>query len=446
MRGHAADPEADRKVREYVKQQRESRIQSADCPNCGKDSCPGCEPKRSVEFNSPEEGCYEMAIPDFGLRLRVDRLRRKSSELVGELAVRCSMPGAKTVGDESLAASDLNLSSQRARQDRAKFLGGRAQAPDLDWTGIIEEFCQRVISAERAGRPAQLLRDIPRPRPDDVHPVDGLPFLARHPMVLFGDGGAAKSYFALYAAGRLDQQGVRVGLFDWELAGEDHRDRLDRLFGAELPAIRYARCDRPLVHEADRLRRIVRDERLEYVILDSVAFACDGPPEAAEVAARYFQALRRLGQVGSLNIAHVTKAEGGDRKPFGSTFWHNGARSTWFAKVAETLPTDKRITLGLYNRKANLGGIKPAVGFDITFAEQATTFRRVEVANIPDLAGHLSVRLRMVSALQSGALDADTLASEIDADPETVRRTARRNRNQFVLLEGGKYGLKGAEP
>jgi hypothetical protein len=34
--------------------------------------------------------------------------------------------------------------------------------------------------------------------------------------------------------GHLDQAGMRVGLFDWELAGEDHRDRLERLFGANL--------------------------------------------------------------------------------------------------------------------------------------------------------------------------------------------------------------------
>jgi len=61
------------------------------------------------------------------------------------------------------------------------------------------------------------------------------------------------------------------------------------------------------------------------VILDSVAFACEGPPEAAETAAAYYWALRLLG-VGSTSIAHITKAEGGDQKPFGSAFWHNGAR------------------------------------------------------------------------------------------------------------------------
>ena len=57
----------------------------------------------------------------------------------------------------------------------------------------------------------------------------------------------------------------------------------------------YACCERPLVYEVDRLQRICRDERIEFCIFDSVAFACDGPPEAAEIAARYFRAVRGTG-------------------------------------------------------------------------------------------------------------------------------------------------------
>ena len=150
-------------------------------------------------------------------------------------------------------------------------------------------------------------------------------------MCLFGDGGDGKSLIALYLSVELTRLGLRVLYADWEFSGEDHRERLERITGPDMPdGICYAHCERPLVDEADRLRRIVGTERIDYLVADSVAFACDGPPEAAEVAARYFRALRRIG-VGSLSIAHV-RQENGDQKPFGSSFWHNGFRSTTFAK------------------------------------------------------------------------------------------------------------------
>jgi hypothetical protein len=412
-----------------------------ECRRCKRDTCGGdCPDGGRRDFRRVDEGHYRFALPDLGVEFVVDRLRRKSDELVGELMVRSSLPGARTF-EGVLAVADLNLSSLRAREDRARFLAKRSRAAEIDWTGLLEEFVHRVLASERAGQPAVLLRDVPRPKPDETRYVDGWPLLARHAQFLFGDGGTLKSMLSLFVAGRLDQAGARVGLFDWELAAEDHRDRLERLFGENLPGIRYARCIRPLFYEVDRLRRIVVDHQLDYVILDSVAFACDGPPEAAEVAGRYFQAVRQIGPVGSLHVAHISKAEGADQKPFGSVFWHNGARATWFAKVAETVPDGKRMTLGLYNRKSNLGALRSPVAFEITFGDERTTFRRADVADSPDLAAHMSIRQRMAHALRRGSMAPEAVADEIQADADTVKRTARRYRNLFTVLPGGKLGL-----
>ena len=165
--------------------------------------------------------------------------------------------------------------------------------------------------AEREGQPATLLREFPRPI-DDHLDVEGIRLFRRHPVILFGDGGTAKSYTALYLAGLLDQRGVRVMYCDWEFDGEDHRDRLERLFGSDMPDVRYIRCERPLVHEADRIHRIVQEDGIGYVMYDSIAFACDGPPEASEVAGAYFRAVRQIGK-GSLHVAHVNRSETGDK-------------------------------------------------------------------------------------------------------------------------------------
>jgi hypothetical protein len=231
-----------------------------------------------------------------------------------------------------------------------------------------------------------------------------------------------------------------VALFDWELVGDDHRDRLERLFDDEMPRVFYARCERPLAFEVDRLRRIVRENDIEYIVYDSVAFACDGPPEAAEVAGRYFRSVRQIG-VGSLHIAHMNKSENGDQKPFGSVFWYNGARAIWFAQRADDSQDGDVIRLGLFNRKANLGRLGSPFGFTVTFSDDRTTFRRAEVADNPELAERLSVKQRMAALLRKGSFTPEAVAEEIGAEVETVRRTVRRHGQLFVTLSGGKIGL-----
>ncbi len=390
--------------------------------------------KAARQFTALREDLYRLDIPDLGITFEIDRLRREHQELIGELCVRCDLPGARSY-DGNLSIADFNLSSARARIDRAKLLKDRGKAAELDWLQMLEEFCQRVLQAERQGKPGVDLRTLPQPEADDAVKVVGFTLPKRHPTLFFGDGGAAKSYFALYLAGLLSKQGTAVAFFDWELAGEDHRDRLERLFGnQQMPRIIYARCDRPLVSEVDRLRRIVREHGIEYSFFDSVAFACDGPPESAEAAGRYFRAVRQIGG-GSAHLAHITKGENGDRKPFGSSFWHNGARSTWFVERAESA-SDQVIDVAFHHRKANLGRLHAPIGFQITFTNDCTVFKTSDVADNPDLAVKMSIRQRMASLLRRGAMTPEAIADELEVEVETIKRTVRRYKAIFTTVNG----------
>lgn len=391
------------------------------------------------QFETIAEDRYRFSIADLGLVIQIDRLRRDFGRLVGELCVRCDLPGARTYNG-ILSIADFTVSDLRSRQERAKYLAARANTRDLDWLGVIEEFCARVLEAEQTGQPAVDLRTFPLPSADDSIQIEGLHLLRRHPVVLFGDGGAAKSYLALYLAGRLAEQGLAVALFDWELTGEDHHLRLRRLFPDGEPRLMYARCQRPLVHEMDRLRRIVQDHGIDYALFDSVAYACEGAPESAEAANRYFRCVRQVG-VGSLQIAHITKGENADQRPFGSAFWHNSARSTWYVQKSNESPNGDLLEIGLFNRKQNLGKLRPPLGYRITFGEHQTAFRRMDVADSPDLAGKLTIRQRMTALLRKGAMTPAEIAEEIEAKPDTIERTARRYPQQFVVIPGGRIGL-----
>jgi Sigma-70, region 4 len=209
-----------------------------------------------------------------------------------------------------------------------------------------------------------------------------------------------------------------------------------------MPMIHYCRCERPLSVESDRLRRIVREHQIDYAIYDSIAFACDGPPEAAEVASRYFRAVREI-NCGSFHIAHVSKGEHSDQKPFGSAFWHNGARSTWFVQSAERAGEQHVLRLGFFNRKANLGPIQSPVSLIVRFSADRTEFQRAEITDTPDFEEKLTVRQKMIYLLRRGARTQAEIASQINAKADTVRKTINRAKEVFIELNDGRIGLKG---
>ena len=175
-------------------------------------------------FGPVGDSSYQLTDPALGIQLTVDRLRRERQELIGELAVRCDLAGARTI-DGFTSVADFNLSSAQARATRAKLLAERSEARDVDWFSFVEELCVRTIAAERQGAPSRPLHLIERAGADVLFDVDGWPLLRDHPTILFGDGGSLKSMLALYAAGTLSRQGVPVGFCDWELTGHEHRDR-----------------------------------------------------------------------------------------------------------------------------------------------------------------------------------------------------------------------------
>lgn len=378
-----------------------------------------------------------------GMHLHAQRVvRNKYGELRCTLEVRSALAGTPLVDDKQFVLNrydNINLSAPGSRKTLAADLARSARTNNkINWHGLLDKLAFEVSAAEQTGQPAVLLSKVERPSADAMFDIDGFRLLKRHPTILFGDGGSMKSYLALHWAGRLCQMGFRPALFDWELDAADHKERLIRLFGNESqPDIVYVRCSRPLVYEIDRLVQVKHDHQIDFVICDSIAFACHGKPEDAEIASGYFRALRQL-EVGSLSLAHITKGENNDQRPFGSAFWFNGARCLWFAKseTADETGGGKARTIGLFNRKVNMGAPMPSVGFQFTFEPEQTHVKRVELSEVEALAGHMPLWQRIRHVVKTRPMGLGELAEELNANLKSIEKAVNRKSSLFTLVPG----------
>jgi len=384
------------------------------------------------DFVRVSEGRYTLTYPDLGIVFDASRLRlERQRDLHGQLTVRTTMQGAKTV-DGVLSSSSLNFSSQQSRSRMANFLALRSGAA-LDWLGALEVLCWKVTGAEEEGTPVQALSDVALPVPEPTWEIAGIHLVPHEPCIMFGDGGTGKSYLALWIATQLCNRGEKVLYCDFEFSASEHRLRLQRLCGPDpLPGaqLQYVRCVNPLVTEQSRLEAAIHDHQITFAIYDSIVFGLNGPPESAEIAAAYFRSVRALG-VGSLHLAHTTKQSSQDGqqadKPFGSAYFHNGARATYLVQRAPAGPNQALVELSITHKKSNVGPLLPPVGLRMTFTENRTEIDPFDVAQSPDLSSSLPIWQRVKSLVATGpGMTVKELAEELCVPPGSVAKAVSR--------------------
>lgn len=175
---------------------------------------------------------------------------------------------------------------------------------------------------------------------DDVDnvPPAALMYDYLHPSehtILYGDGGTGKGVIAAWWAALLIRDGHTVLVVDYEAhARHEWRPRLEAFLtkmgiaGRMKTHAFICQPTQPIWEIGDWLRDMARRVKADYVIVDSVTYACVGEEaEKSTTAIKYSGAIARLG-FPVLSIAHVTKADANPKHPFGSVYWSNGARST----------------------------------------------------------------------------------------------------------------------
>ena len=399
-----------------------------------------------------EQGIYkvEWDAPAYTM-LEFDYLThsRSSGDVHAEITVTVDAP---TKGHYQ--KTRLNLLADRSVSSLAGSLSKRLPELKIPWDQRINDAVQWVLHQYRAGDPGVYLDEIST---EDQEVAPPFPLLAADgPTIIFGDGEATKSYLALATAlslgtgleiiaGLPPDRAMKVGYLDWEWKASRHARRLHAMWkpiDGPLPKgrIRYIKCSKPITEERDRLRREIRDHGLEALIVDSAGYACNGAPEEAEVALAFFRTIEQLG-LPVLILAHVNRvdAKNGADKPFGSSFWHNSARATWYIKRDEQDAIDGHVSVALFERKNNESSAKRTLGLQWHFDEEHGTtagLSKHAIAESASLSSMLSTGKRIVLLLKAGPMTISQIAEELDAGVDAVRKAVHRG-DAFVKVPGG---------
>ena len=290
----------------------------------------------------------------------------------------------------------------------------------------------------RQGEPVVNLGTV-TPSPEPTYRLNPI-LLENEATLIYGDGGIGKSYVAAYFASQIDQ-GIKIGAFapiqgkvlylDYETNSQIAARRFQALakgFGFGLDSgVLYRFCYQPLAMDISEIQKIVAEENIEFVVVDSAGPACGGDPESAASAINYFTALRSLRRT-SLTIAHRSK--GGSVGPFGSVYWVNYPRATFELKKAQEVTGESIMDVAMIHRKVNEGRMLEPMAFRFTFRTGTITVAEEPIGDVPGFVSELPLGQQLRIVLEEhGPRTAKELADITELNLGSVQVTLSRDRN-----------------
>lgn len=386
-------------------------------------------------------GVYRYAWVQDALTVRLDHLREDSKGvLTGEITLR--------VSGSHIHQARLNLTSTTSRAALVRYCESKGA---FDWASIVEYACVLTLQHWREGESAVVLKDLPMNERVKwrLSPI----LLEQQANLLFGPGGSGKSYLALYFGVLIsipwkmhhwEPEPGQVLYLDYETSQEEVLDRAQAIYkGLERPwdsRILYRRCSTPLVDDIEQVQRIVAESEIEFVIVDSAAYAVGGEPESAAVTTAYYNALRSL-KVTTLTLAHVAKDK--EKKgAFGSVFWQNGARSAW-ELVSSQEEGEENPKIGLYHRKMNSGKRQHPIGLQLFFQDSSVSFKETDPRDDAELSKKVALPYRISGILAHGSRTLADLVGELGPPTKenSVVQALGRRKDLFVKLPNGEWGI-----
>ena len=377
------------------------------------------------------------------IRLIAENFERRRYELWALITVLWR-DGNETKPRPLINKTRMNLRSASGKTDLVRYLKGQL---DRDWSGRIEQVKEQIEFHQQSGEPLVWLSgQKAMPATYLMRPLIGL---LQH-TVLFADGESSKSTLALalalsVASGKQVVPGIAApvqgkALFlDWEADKETFETRTARLsagIGIAPPAERlaYKRLYSPLADAQDELNALIKEQRFDFCVCDSISGATLGQISDESAAMAYFMATRTFG-VSVLSIAHVPKHGEHDR-PIGTTFWFNQARALWELAYDQT-EGDNEGRIDLICRKSNNDMRPRPFGLTLTFGDTAWNYK-------PALAGHANIsRLPPDSRIERWLVDnglktVKEIAAALGMSQEYINNVLRHGEGKRFQNDGSK--------
>ena len=390
-------------------------------------------------------GVYRLNWEEAQVSATVERIRETRGVPTGEVVIKAWPEG-------HIHWTTLNLLSTRGRREVANFCAERGNMVQRDWSAIIEELCVAVIQRYREGEPVVRLGGVDAPAPPPWR-LEAL-LLGGEATLVYGQGGIGKSYLAGLCAVLVDQ-GLTFGklrpaksnvlYLDYETGSSVAARRFNSLhngFGLdESSNVFYRFCYQPVASEIAELQKLVADNDIGLVIVDSAGPACGGEPEAAAMAIAYFTALRSL-KVASLTIAHRSKGVGSSG-PFGSVYWVNYPRNIYELKKAQTVG-DNLIHVALLHEKSNEGRLHPSVSYQFSFSDgNIVSVSSEAMEDVPEFFDNLSIISKAEVVLRDeGPMPLADLVSQIGYKGNANALSSQLSRSQKFRYGNNDEGEK----
>ncbi len=332
---------------------------------------------------------YEVTVPDTGgvVKFRFLDLENKPREINADIVVWREMTGAQRVS----YSARQNLQSASARsgfvRQLSQHFGPDTKDSTKAWSRIVDTAYGKVQETQRSKSPDEpVMKPLP-PGANTLYLVN--PLVADDGMTIpFGMGGAGKSYLALLTAVLValpegDVPNNTLGLdvkrhgpvlyLDYEASRARAQRRVRGLLKGlgldpddyeDLPIHYWPGQGMPLAANVHPIRKRYNELGAVLLIVDSLSKACGEDLSSQETVSTYSNAVSRIGATASISIAHVTKEEG-TKYPFGSVFWHNDPRLTWYV---HNLEQGEGMGVMIANRKSNDAAIvRGELGYKFEF-------------------------------------------------------------------------------